>query len=135
MSLPAFNTPNINSYLQSIESNASAYSTLASDLQTNFLAAWQSRFTIPIQYVNAINLLKVEQRTSIISGFNQAASYLALNTSSNKKILADVIGVDVNPPPQIESLKVKVSIGVSYDTRNEKWKFELKVEVSCPDED
>lgn len=131
MSLPAFNTPNINSYLQSIESNATAYSTLASDLQTNFLAAWQSRFTISQPNVNVINMLSVEQRTAIISGFNQAASYLSLNTSSNKKIIGNVTGVDVNPPHQVEALTVSVDVRIKKNQQTGQFEFELEIIVTC----
>ncbi|MBL8005586.1 MAG: hypothetical protein JNL36_10865 [Candidatus Kapabacteria bacterium] len=130
MSLPAFNTTNINTYLQSIETDATAYTAFAQDLQTNFLSAWQSRFTVSQPFVNVLNAFTFEQKQAVISGFNQSASFLSLNSSSHDKVIAEVEGFDGNPPPNIQLIpSVKVYFCLVWEPLIGKWSvyFDIKI--------
>jgi hypothetical protein len=130
MSLPNFNTANVNMYLDSIKSDGSAYSSLANDLSSNFLNAFQTRFAVNPFQVNVINMSTPQQKQSVVD----AVSVLS-DTLNNDPNCNEVLGLaggiaESNPtgPPVAIKYKVKVEIEVDVNsgTTTAKGSFEVE---------
>lgn len=129
MPLPNFNTANVNVYLNSIKSNGSAYSSLASDLSSNFLNAFQTRFTLNPFQVTIINLLTSQQKQSVIDGFSLMSD--TLNNDPNcSEIIGSATGVaESNPSGTPSAIKIKVEVEIEVDVNTGDVSGTISVEV------
>lgn len=115
MPLPDFNTANVNAYFNSIKSNGSEYSSLASDLANNFLGALQTRFTVNPFQVTVINMATVQQKQSIIDTISVASD--TLNNDPNcQEVIGTATGIaESYPSGNPSSLKITVDISIEID--------------------
>jgi hypothetical protein len=75
MPSPALNSATFTSLANGY--SASDWSTFASDLNSNWLSAWQSRFNLTTRWETALGALSSADKSQVISACSQASSLLS----------------------------------------------------------
>jgi hypothetical protein len=89
---PALTTINVNQYLINISSNATAIASLASDLQSNFLTALTSRFTLSTWQQTRITNFDPLLIAGIANNFAAAANaWATYNTFPLEAVVTGII--------------------------------------------
>ena len=132
--LPAFSEANINAYLVSINSSVIGITTFYNDLNTNWLGAFQSRFTLTPANTTLLNNFDPAGKAAIIEAMFNCSRW-ANFPNILFPIEMEIIGFASPVPPQamgLEDWKIKAE-GCTYYDPNGVMRFTVKkVTVEAP---
>lgn len=128
---PQLNDSNAIQYFQSIESNASAYQSLYSDMDNDFLGAIELRFNVTNSQRTYITAFSKHQKQTIQCAIKTLADYLEEDAYSGKKVVPELQGFVENPPQPANKINVKGGAKVDHDINTGTTKGTLWIEISC----
>lgn len=140
--LPPFSEENVNVYLISIGSSATDITNFYNDMNTNWLNAFQTRFTLTTADTTLLNNFPTAGKEAILMAGAQASA-AANMTGIQFPVLMSISGFsscsqsaesDADPAPvlgQDWDFKVKGKLYNKYDvpTDSMKWEYQVKVEA------
>ncbi len=118
--LPAFSEANINAYLVSINSSASDISTFYNDLSTNWLGAFQSRFTLTPANITLLNNFDPAGKVATIEAMYNCSRWANFPNFSFP-IEMEIIGFASPAQPLALDVdwKFKIEGGTYYDSNGD----------------
>jgi len=108
---PILNSTNLDTYFASIQNDAPAYRVISADLNTDFKATINTRFTVNTAQNLVLDLMLPEQKQLIIDEINEVADYIDAGFDSQFTFS----GIGEQPPATVQKLTVKVEVGVEYE--------------------
>ncbi|MBL7987977.1 MAG: hypothetical protein JNJ94_07945 [Chlorobi bacterium] len=130
MPLPAFNTANVNCYLGTINNNQAELDQLATDLETNFLGALQSRFTLSQWQIDRVNFVPQDAKDIVAQTARKIAQLHTKNPTEPVDLV--VSGIGDRPPGSATNGNLTVDGEVSVEaTSGSAPKYNGKVKASC----
>jgi hypothetical protein len=131
-----FSEANVNLYLSSIKSNLVALQSFATDMETNFVNCFQTRFIMTQHDIDKLNswpsVLKSELSLFTRMTVNYYAVYQSMNLILEIEGFESPIPPPVALPPFPDNVKVKVEGNLDYTpaTGDINYKAKIKVEAS-----